>query len=200
MLSRTPGFAVALASDEFFPNQLGQPTQQQLQELIRNWGTISDIILKSSDTAVEWGDAVGASSQRASVAIERLGIAFSGFFAALGGNEDFVALLNRIAAGVQNVATESAGGQSGLYQTAGLPLENWSAKLGKTIADAVIKGGGNIPTEFSLDKGLSKQNYFENIFKTAQLPEKLILDKYYSSLKALYLSFLSQTALTPIKA
>ncbi|MGB2747615.1 MAG: hypothetical protein WBC34_05395, partial [Thiofilum sp.] len=112
------GFTVGLQS--FFPNQLGQPTQQQLQELIRNWDTISGIMEKADDPVKEWGNAVEVSSQRASVAIERLGTAFSGFFAALGGNEQFVDFINSLASGLQNQAIRLSGPQAGYtnaYQT-----------------------------------------------------------------------------------
>jgi hypothetical protein len=163
------GFTVGL--QEFFPNQLGQPTQQQLQELIRNWDTINGIMVAADDVVLEWGNAVETSSQRASVAIERLGTAFSGFFAALGGNEEFVALLNRIAASTQNAAIRVSGNQSGLDQTRGLPLENWSRSLGEMIARDITRGGGRVRTEVSLERGVEQENYFQEIFRTAQLSE-----------------------------
>lgn len=101
------GFAVGL--QEFFPNQLGQPTQQQLQELIRNWDTINGIIRNSSDTAVEWGTAVDASSQRISVAIERISSAFQGLVAAIGGDDRVQQFLNSLASGIQNQVTRISG-------------------------------------------------------------------------------------------
>lgn len=96
------GFAVGL--QEFFPNQLGQPTQQQLQELIRNWETISGIMATSSDSAKEWGDAVSVSSDRISVAFSRLGTAMSGFFASIGGDTAIARFVNSLASGIQNFA------------------------------------------------------------------------------------------------
>lgn len=161
------GFTVGLQG--FFPNQLGQPTQQQLQELIRNWDTINGIMAKADDVVLEFGNAVEVSSQRASVAIERLGTAFSGLFAALGGNEHFVALLNRIAASTQNAAIRISGGESGLEQTRGLPLENWSKSLGAMIAGEIARGGGRVRPEISFERGIEKENYFQEIFRTVQL-------------------------------
>lgn len=159
-----PGFAVGL--QEFFPNQLGQPTQQQLQELIRNWDTINGIMVAADDVVLEWGNAVETSSQRASVAIERLGVAFSGFFAALGGNEDFVALLNRIAAGVQNTAIRTAGTSSGSELTQNFALDKWANAFEAKITGAVSKAGVNPRAGMMLGEDT---RYFRSIFETAQL-------------------------------
>jgi hypothetical protein len=108
---RESGFTVGLQG--FFPNQLGQPTQQQLQELIRNWDTISGIMAAADDPVREWGEAVEVSSERASVALKRIGDATSGLFAAIGGNENFTSFLNSLAAGIQNQAVRAAGAKEG---------------------------------------------------------------------------------------